>query len=205
MGNKNQRDGKIALHHFHGCTEYALWKKAMDQQRKNVGKYSKYAWIFRCSHLEKIQIWRMQIQVYNMGRSKNRMCVLLTSFNGWMKKLTDHLRNGGIKEFGKTSLLHGTFTTYPMKGCTICVITRQRICFPLISLSLKHWTYLTDWNILVFSSAPITDTKVLQYIYSSAEGKELRAGFALGRQQRISTVTPAVSPARNRHKAELFP
>lgn len=38
MGNKNQRDGKTALHHFHGCMEYALWKKSNGPAKKEGTK-----------------------------------------------------------------------------------------------------------------------------------------------------------------------
>lgn len=122
-----------------------------------------------------------------------------------MKKLRGHLRNGGIKEFGKCSLASWNLSNTSHERLNhLYVIVRQRISFPIISLSLKHRTYFPDWNILAFRLAHVTDAKV-SAIYVKLSRKQQRAGFGLGRQQTISTGTPAASPARNRHEAELFP
>lgn len=45
----------------------------------------------------------------------------------------------------------------------------QTMCFPLISLSLKYWTYFIDWNILVFSLAHIIDIEISATIFKAQQ------------------------------------
>lgn len=85
----------------------------------------------------------------------------------------------------------------------VCNNQAKNIFSHNLFLSLKHRTYSTEWNTLIFSLAHITDTKI-SAIYVKLSRRE--QGLVWGGSKQSPQVPLLwVLPARNRHKAELFP